>query len=386
MNKIKYFFTLIILCFLNSIFGMDSTSKTTSSTTPLSPTKIETSVTNYCKEIIKAFNADDLNEVKRLWYDFFNNIRYTIKISSRKPEEAKKLQLATFFCIAHCLASNAQGPIKVYINQKNNLIYLALRNKNNIYILQFHAIDDPALSNTPIHKYLTAKGDFYKVIGIDIHPFGISCNKILNDYEFYTSVEPAILKYNETNFFKKMFWRGFVEHDMNQLCKILSTIYNNIPQAWRVDSEKFYQSILAWILIFMGNAKTMPEETTAKGRIDITVTTPQFTNIVEFKLNGKATKALQQIIDKEYAQTVHDSNKTTILIGINVDTRQENEVCVTSAFEKHAPKTPSPVKTPRQHKGKKRKEPEPSQAVADDAFDVFSLPKEDKKSLLLDIF
>lgn len=340
-----------------------------------SPKKVSTKVTNYCKEIIKTLNNNELDEntrettLKQLWRDFFSKIRYTIKISSRTPENANKLLLAGFFCIAHCLNANSTEESKVYVNEKDNLIYLPIHANNKNYILQFH-IPDYLSPNQPIREYVVENATIDTVFGIDINLSGPTFEKKANNQSTYISVSPQPLKYTKRNFFRNMAYTGFYNHNMNYLNKYLETIYNNIPPQWRIDSEKFYQSILTWILIFMGNSITIPEEATAWGRIDIVVLTRIGTNIVEFKRNRSTKEALEQVLRKKYADSLH-TDKPTYLIGINVNTKTD-PITVTCDKKIYNPIPASPMKSQEKMQQFTQKT---KKAANDIGTSKFSLPK-----------
>ena len=55
-----------------------------------------------------------------------------------------------------------------------------------------------------------------------------------------------------------------------------------------------------------------------KGRIDAVIFTDQYIYIIEFKMTN-ASKALQQIKEKNYPQKFLNKNKKIILIGIGFD-------------------------------------------------------------------
>ena len=56
---------------------------------------------------------------------------------------------------------------------------------------------------------------------------------------------------------------------------------------------------------------------TSDGRIDMLLQTPDYTYVMEFKLNGTAKEALEQINDKQYALPFTADTRKLIKIGIN---------------------------------------------------------------------
>jgi PD-(D/E)XK nuclease superfamily len=60
---------------------------------------------------------------------------------------------------------------------------------------------------------------------------------------------------------------------------------------------------------------------TTEGRADSVVFTHTHIFVFEFKINQTAEAALQQIINKHYAQKYENSGKTVVWIGANFDTK-----------------------------------------------------------------
>ena len=66
------------------------------------------------------------------------------------------------------------------------------------------------------------------------------------------------------------------------------------------DQELHYENVLFIVFKLLG-FYTKVEYHTSEGRIDLVLQTDKFIYIMEFKLNGTAEEALQQINDKHYA-------------------------------------------------------------------------------------
>ena len=89
------------------------------------------------------------------------------------------------------------------------------------------------------------------------------------------------------------------------------------------DKENHFQNMM-WVVFKMMGFYSHTEYHTSDGRIDLLVETPQYRYIMEFKLDGTAEEALQQIKDKDYPlqffgdafATKKDQGKTYI-IGVN---------------------------------------------------------------------
>ena len=63
---------------------------------------------------------------------------------------------------------------------------------------------------------------------------------------------------------------------------------------------------------------------TNKGRIDWVLQTVDCIYIIEFKLNDSKEAALQQIIDKDYAQKYRSQDKEIVLLGVEFNRKARN--------------------------------------------------------------
>ena len=63
---------------------------------------------------------------------------------------------------------------------------------------------------------------------------------------------------------------------------------------------------------------------TSEGRIDLVLQTDKFIYIMEFKLNGTAEDALQQINDKNYALPFEMDGRKLFKIGVNFTAETRN--------------------------------------------------------------
>ena len=69
---------------------------------------------------------------------------------------------------------------------------------------------------------------------------------------------------------------------------------------------------------------TKVEYHTNNGRVDLILQTDKFIYIMEFKLNGTAEEALQQINDKRYALPFEADGRKLFKIGINFSEKTRN--------------------------------------------------------------
>ena len=80
--------------------------------------------------------------------------------------------------------------------------------------------------------------------------------------------------------------------------------------------EGNYQNVV-WVVFKMMGFYTEAEYKTSDGRIDLLIETPDYRYVIEFKLDGTAEEALQQIKDKQYTLPYELDDKKTFMIGIN---------------------------------------------------------------------
>ena len=63
---------------------------------------------------------------------------------------------------------------------------------------------------------------------------------------------------------------------------------------------------------------------TSRGRIDLVVKTPDYCYVMEFKFDGTAEEALEQIKDRNYTLPFQLDGQQIIRIGMNFDSQTRN--------------------------------------------------------------
>ena len=87
--------------------------------------------------------------------------------------------------------------------------------------------------------------------------------------------------------------------------------------------ELHYSNVLYIIFKILG-FYTQVEYHTNRGRIDLILQTPQYIYVMEFKLNGTAEEALNQINKNGYALPFAKDSRTLYKIGINFSSETRN--------------------------------------------------------------
>jgi hypothetical protein len=103
----------------------------------------------------------------------------------------------------------------------------------------------------------------------------------------------------------------------------LRTIFASIPYGIQLRDEKYYHTIVHLVFRMLG-LFCLSEVQTAAGRIDSLVETKEYVYCFEFKLNGSADEALEQIESREYLLSWSGSGKKLFKIGVSVDYEKRN--------------------------------------------------------------
>ena len=108
-----------------------------------------------------------------------------------------------------------------------------------------------------------------------------------------------------------------------QFCVRLKSLFSDTPYELVKDLENHYQNIV-WVVFKMLGFYSQAEYHTSNGRIDLVISTPDYRYVMEFKLDGTAEEAMEQIKSKNYSLPFALDNKHTYLIGMNFDSATRN--------------------------------------------------------------
>lgn len=115
-----------------------------------------------------------------------------------------------------------------------------------------------------------------------------------------------------------------VEHGRTeQFIKRLKSFFEDTPYEIIKDLENHYQNVLFIISRLMG-FYTKAEYHTSEGRIDMVIQTTDYCYVLEFKLDGTAEEALEQIKDKNYTMPFEMNGQKIIRIGMNFSAATRN--------------------------------------------------------------
>lgn len=114
--------------------------------------------------------------------------------------------------------------------------------------------------------------------------------------------------------------------DMDAVKDTLFTLFASLPYQNYANNnisiyEGFYACVVYAFLASLG-VPLIGEDTTNRGRIDLTLTLEHKIYVIEFKVGSG--KALQQIKEKRYYEKYRGMNKDIYLVGINFDNNERN--------------------------------------------------------------
>lgn len=89
-----------------------------------------------------------------------------------------------------------------------------------------------------------------------------------------------------------------------------------IPYDMKMENDNNFHNTM-FILLSLIGIRTETEVHTSDGRIDLVIKTDRFIYIIELKYDHSGDKALQQILDKNYAHTYLRDPRRVFLIGAN---------------------------------------------------------------------
>ena len=103
----------------------------------------------------------------------------------------------------------------------------------------------------------------------------------------------------------------------------LQSFFADTPYELARDLELHYQNILFIVFKLLG-FYVQAEYHTSQGRIDLVLKTQDYIYVMEFKLDGTAEEALQQIEDKQYALPFATDPRKVYKVGVNFNNRMRN--------------------------------------------------------------
>ena len=168
--------------------------------------------------------------------------------------------------------------------------------------------------------YLTIKG-YDKRFGI--YTLGFPNREVEEGFmnfllPFYSAVSKT-----RSPFEIKRFVTDVESGDIDGFMERLQSFLADCPYELAKDIELHYQNVL-FIVFRLTGLYTKVEYHTSRGRIDLVLQTDSYVYVMEFKLDGSAEQALQQIEEKQYALPFAKDSRKVYTIGVNFSSETRN--------------------------------------------------------------
>lgn len=110
--------------------------------------------------------------------------------------------------------------------------------------------------------------------------------------------------------------------NLEQFRKLLTSFLADIPYSMRRketerERERYFHYTFYLLMRMVSTYTVYTEKQQSEGRVDCIVETPDYIYIFEFKLDGTAEEALQQIEDKGYAEPYLSDKRKLYKVGVN---------------------------------------------------------------------
>ena len=135
---------------------------------------------------------------------------------------------------------------------------------------------------------------------------------------FYTPVEES-----ESGFAIWEFIQDVKAGNVDGFMERLQSFLADCPYEMAKDIELHYQNVL-FIVFRLTGLYTQVEYHTSRGRIDMVVQTSDYVYVMEFKLDGSAEQALEQIVERRYDLPFVKDRRKVYKIGVNFSSETRN--------------------------------------------------------------
>ena len=211
------------------------------------------------------------------------------------------------------------------------LVKLLLRDKYDLQQLahdeatsdMLNCIDSTSKNPLPViyqSGYLTIKG-YDEEFGM--YRLGFPNREVEEGFVRFLLPYYANVNKVESPFEIQKFVREVRSGDYSSFFRRLQSFFADTTYEVIRDQELHYENVLFIVFKLVGFYAKV-EYHTSEGRIDLVLQTDKFIYIMEFKLNGTAEEALQQINDKHYALPFEMDERKLFKIGVNFSAETRN--------------------------------------------------------------
>ena len=235
------------------------------------------------------------------------------------------------FSILNTFANKKFGNYWFETGTPTYLVKLLKKNKSSIEELDGIEIDGKMLesidttSQNPIpviyqSGYLTIKGYDRE---FETYILGYPNKEVEKGFMNFIFPFYATLKNTNSGFEIKSFVKEIKRGDTDAFMKRLRSFFADTPYELARDLELHYQNVM-FILFKLLGFYTQAEYHTSEGRIDMVVKTQDYIYVMEFKLDGTAEEAMQQIESKDYPLPFECDGRKLVKVGVNFSNEKRN--------------------------------------------------------------
>ncbi len=168
--------------------------------------------------------------------------------------------------------------------------------------------------------YLTIK-DYDEEFGI--YQLGFPNQEVESGFVDYLMAYYTPLNDTETAFNIQCFVQDVRAGRTEQFLERLRSLFADTPYELVKDLENHYQNVI-WIVAKLMGFYVQAEYHTRRGRIDLVLKAPKYCYVMEFKLDGTAEEALEQIKDRNYTLPFQLDGQQIIRVGLNFSKEHRN--------------------------------------------------------------
>jgi hypothetical protein len=304
---------------LNNLFDI-SMNNSYASICGITDEEIDTLLVPYVQRLSATTNRDyeDVREELRVKYDGYHFCEDSVGIYNP-------------FSILCAFQGNKIQSYWFETGTPSYLVYLLKKHGYNLEQMSkiecdsdvLNSVDSQSTNPIPViyqSGYLTIK-DYDAEFGL--YTLGFPNKEVEDGFLKFLLPNYASIDKTQTAFFITNFVKDMRAGQVDTFLKRLSSLFADTPYELIKDLENHYQNVLFIVTKLMG-FYVKAEYHTSEGRIDLLLQTKDYTYVMEFKLDGTAEEALQQIHDKNYPLPFAVDGRKLVKVGVNFSSTTRN--------------------------------------------------------------
>jgi hypothetical protein len=263
-------------------------------------------------------SAEDTREELRTRYDGYHFCEYSPGIYNP-------------FSLLNTFKKNALKDYWFETGTPSYLVYLLQKHNYNLEQMASIVVDGDVLNSVDSQSTdpipVIYQSGYLTIVGYDsvynLYKLGVPNKEV--ERGFFNYLLPCYASVNKS---QSGFWiSNFVEEvkagKIDEFFHRLSSLFADTPYELVKNLENHYQNVIFIVSKLMG-FYVKAEYHTSQGRIDLVLQTADYTYVMEFKLNGTAEEALQQINDKNYTLPFENGDRKLVKVGVNFSSTTRN--------------------------------------------------------------